>query len=81
MTVTPHGYQGRHESHAPIKPALVRSGVYGAVYKLVDELCKYPGWRSDARRYAWRAAAARTASYQRKCGATRCAAGKIPKGS
>ena len=45
----------RHESRAPITPALVGSGVYGAVHKLVDELCKYPGWRRDARRHAWRA--------------------------
>src|SRR5271166_4941467 len=29
----------RHESRAPITPALVGSGVYGAVHKLVDELC------------------------------------------
>ena len=44
----PCGYQGRHESHAPITPALARSGVYGGVRKLVDELCKYPAWRRDA---------------------------------
>jgi len=30
----------RHESRAPITPALVGSAVYGAVHKLVDELCK-----------------------------------------
>lgn len=56
----PCGYQGRHESHAPITPALVGSGVYGAVHKLVDERCRYPGWRRDARRYAWRASSGTT---------------------
>jgi len=54
-TRNPPGYQGRRESHALITPALVGSGVYGAVHKLVDERCRYLGWRRDARRYAWRA--------------------------
>ena len=30
----PCGYQGRHESHAPITPALARSGVYGGCTSL-----------------------------------------------
>jgi len=38
----------------------VGSGVYGAVHKLVDERCRYPGWRRDARRYAWRASSGTT---------------------
>jgi hypothetical protein len=71
----------RHESRAPITPALVGSGVYGAVHKLVDELCKYPGWRRDARRHARRASPVPPANYQRRYGVAQWAAGKIPKGS
>ncbi len=64
----PCGYQGRHESHAPITPALARSGVYGGVRRLVDELCKYPGWRRDAARRARSGPVGPPANYQRKCG-------------
>ena len=48
-------------------PGEIRS--VGGVHKLVDELCKYPGWRCDARRYARTGPlAALPAHYQRKCG-------------
>ncbi len=40
----------------------------GGVRRLVDELCKYPGWRRDAARRARSGPVGPPANYQRKCG-------------
>jgi hypothetical protein len=76
----PCGYRGRHESTLLSRQPWRDQERKASAHKLVDELCKYPGWRCDTRRRAVVSLAVPLADYQRKWRVTRWAAGKIPKG-